>query len=225
MLAHFTDFDPKYRVNLNANKQLVEGIEIELRKRRSPAIVYAISEDPSLDQTQLPLAEALRQVVGRGMGTVLSCIPGALAFVETEDERYILERHPSPAKPEYVRFVVGRNDAESGVELGIFHASHEALERGTITGADARQLEQLRAWFNENLEKPASFGRGRLSLGICWFKIGATEHIGRIRQIVQILERNGVFVKKLRTAAPGYVVYEDEWQLVAEPFRRGTLSK
>jgi hypothetical protein len=41
---------------------------------------------------ELPLVEALQQIVGRGMGTVLSCIPGRLAFVETEDERFILGR-------------------------------------------------------------------------------------------------------------------------------------
>jgi hypothetical protein len=39
--------------------------------------------------------------------------------------------------------------------------------------------------------------------------------------MVHILERNGVYVKKIRTDKPGYVIYEDEWQLVAEPFRKG----
>jgi hypothetical protein len=56
-------------------------------------IVFVISEDPALDQKELPLVEALKQIVGRGMGAVLSCVPGRLAFVETVDERFILERH------------------------------------------------------------------------------------------------------------------------------------
>jgi hypothetical protein len=38
-----------------------------------------------------------------------------------------------------------------------------------------------------------------------------------------ILERNGICVKKIRTDRPGYVIYEDEWQVVAEPFRKGTI--
>jgi hypothetical protein len=42
-------------------------------------------------------------------------------------------------------------------------------------------------------------------------------------EMVRILERNGIFVKKIRTDRPGYVVYEDELQIVAEPFRKGTL--
>jgi hypothetical protein len=89
-LAHFCDFDPRYRLSIPSNKLFVDNIAFELQKRHSPNIVYAISEDPALDQKELPLVEALEEVVGSGMGTVLSCIPGRLAFVETEDERFIL---------------------------------------------------------------------------------------------------------------------------------------
>jgi hypothetical protein len=224
-LAHFADFDPKYRLSIPSNKLFVNNIALELKKRHSPTIVFAISEDPRLDQKELPLVEALIQVVGRGMGTILSCIPGRLAFVETEDERFILERHNPLEKHEYVRFVIGREDKESHVELGIFHAAGQALEWQNITGSDADELNELRAWFNENLEKPSSFGRDKLRLGICWFKTGSAEHISRIWAMVQILERNGVYVKKIRTDRPGYVVYEDAWQLVAEPFRKGTMPR
>lgn len=224
-LAHFADFDPRYRLSFESNKLFVDNIARELQKRRSPSSVFAISEDPRLDQKELPLVEALNEIVGRGMGTVLSCIPGRLAFVETEDERFILERHDPLEKREYVRFVVGRKDDESHVGLGIFQAAAQALEWRDITGADADELNEVQAWFNNNLEKPASFGRDRLCLGICWFKTGATAHISRIWEMVQILERNGIYVKKIRTDRPGYVIYEDEWQLVAEPFRKGTLPR
>ena len=159
------------------------------------------------------------------MGTVLSCIPGRLAFVETEDERFILERHDPLEKREYVRFVIGRKDEDSHVEQGIFQAAGQALEWQDVTGPDADELKELRAWFNENLEKPTSFGRDKLRLGICWFKTDATEHISRIWQMVQILERNSIYVKKIRTDKPGYVIYEDDWQLVAEPFRKGTMPR
>jgi len=224
-LAHFTDFDPQYRLPLPSNKLFVDDIAIELQKRHSPNIVFAISEDPALDQKELPLIEALTQIVGRGIGAVLSCIPGRLAFVETEDERFILERHNPIEKREYIRFVVGRKDEDSHVEQGIFQAAARALEWHTITGSDADELNDLRAWFNENLEKPTSFGRDSLRLGICWFKTNSAEHISRIWEMVGILERQGIYVQKIRTDRPGYVIYEDEWQLVAEPFRKGTMPR
>jgi len=41
---------------------------------------------------RLPLDEALTKIVGSGMGTFVSCIPGKLAFVEMEElgRRFIL---------------------------------------------------------------------------------------------------------------------------------------
>jgi len=225
LLPHFTDFDPKYRLPIPSNKLFVENITIELQKRHSPNIVLATSEDPSLDLKELTLVEALKQVVGSGMGTVLSCIPGRLAFVETEDERFILERHDALEKREYVRFVVGHKDKDSHVEQGIFQAAARALERQHISDSDADELNELRAWFSDNLERPTSFGRDKLRLGICWFKTASTDHISRIWEMVEILERNGIYVKKIRTDRPGYVIYEDEWQLVAEPFRKGTMPR
>ncbi|HEY4354721.1 MAG TPA: hypothetical protein VGN16_03160 [Acidobacteriaceae bacterium] len=224
-LAHFKHFDSRYRVPLLSQKLFVENIMVELQKRHSPNTIFVISEDPRLDRQEMALAEALSRIVGSGMGTVLSCIPGSLVFVETEDERFILERHDPLEKPEYIRFVVGRKDESSNVEQGIFQAAGEATRAQLIRGADLRQLDQLREWFGDNLERPTSFGRTRLPLGICWFKTSSSDHIARIWEMVQILERNGVYVKKIRTDRPGYVVYEDEWQLVAEPFRKGTLSK
>jgi hypothetical protein len=224
-LAHFADFDPKYRVPIPSHKLTVDNVTAELRKRHSPSIVFAISEDPALDQKELLLTEALAQVIGRGMGTVLSCIPGCLAFVETEDERFILERHDPLEKREYVRFVIGRKDEVSHVEQGIFQAAAHALKRQHISGFDADELSQLQTWFDEHLKKPSSFGRDKLRLGICWFKTSSTEHISRIWEMVRVLERNGIYVKKIKTDKPGYVIYEDEWQLVAEPFRKGTMSR
>jgi hypothetical protein len=73
------------------------------------------------------------------MGAVLSCIPGRLAFVETEDERFILERPDPLEKREYIRFVIGSKDDESHVERGVFQAIAQAPEWQDITGSDAEQ--------------------------------------------------------------------------------------
>ena len=54
---------------------------------------------------------------------------------------------------------------------------------------------------------------------VCWFKPTAHEHIARIRELQALLEICGVGTKMLRTNRPGYAVYEDEYQVAAEPFR------
>lgn len=214
-LAHFKDFDPKYRLPISSNQLFVGNIASELQRRHSPSNVYLISEDSDLDQRELPLIDALEEVVGRGMGTVISCIPGCLAFVETEDERFIMERRDPLEQHEYVRFVIGKDEV-GNVEKGIFGAVMLALEWQDITGPDADELNKLRAWFGKNLEKPVSSGRPALRRGVCWFKSSATAHISRIEEMAAILERNGVSVRKVSTHKPGFVIYEDEWQLVAE---------
>jgi hypothetical protein len=220
-LAHFRDFDPVHRVRIPSDRFSARNIAVELRRRRAPDIVYAISEDLALDQKELLLAEALDQIVGRGMGTVLCCIPGELAFVETEDERFILERAAPEEKHHYIRFVIGRIHDASRVEEGIFHAAGDAVEQHQIVGSDADELRELEAWFDKNLKRPTHFGRHQHPSGICWFKTAATEHIRRIWEMVNILERNGTYVRNIRTDSPGHIIYEDNWQLVAEPPRKG----
>jgi hypothetical protein len=224
-LPHFADFDPKFRVPIPSSRHSADKIAIELQQRHSPDVVFVISEYSALDEKEFPLLEALEKIVGRGMGAVLSCIPGRLAFVETEDDRFILERHDPFEKREYVRFAIGSKDEDSHVGRGIFQAAAQALEWRNIVGTDADELKEIQSWFSANLEKPTTFGRAKLRRGICWFKTGSTQHISRIWEMVRILERNGVYVKKITTDRPGYVVYEDEWQLVAEPFRQGTMPR
>jgi len=53
-----------------------------------------MSSNPEIDEKEMPLREALMETIGMGMGTLISCIPGRLAYLENEDagERYILER-------------------------------------------------------------------------------------------------------------------------------------
>jgi hypothetical protein len=58
-----------------------------LRREGAPDACYCISESHDLDAKTLPLLEALREVVGRDMGTFLSGLPGRLAYFERILER------------------------------------------------------------------------------------------------------------------------------------------
>lgn len=53
---------------------------------------WVISEDQRFDGRELELDSVLSELVGYGMGTIVSCIAGKLAFVESEDGRFILEK-------------------------------------------------------------------------------------------------------------------------------------
>ena len=79
-LNHCDDFVEKYIEWLSSNTDIVKI----LQKEGSPKQVYLISDDSELDGTMLPLAEAVEAVDMCGWGTIVSCIPGELAYYYDE---------------------------------------------------------------------------------------------------------------------------------------------
>jgi hypothetical protein len=178
-LAHFKDLDSQCRPPIPGKRLFVYNIAREPDKRHSLKIVFAVSGDLTLDQKEATLVQALEQIVGRGMRGLLSCIQSD-SHSETEAGRFILERHDPPEGAEPFRLVVGREDENSYVEWGIFETVASALEGETIIGVDADELNTLRTWFTENLERPTSYGLIKLRHGVCRFKAPASEHVRRI---------------------------------------------
>lgn len=93
-LAHLNSLDPRCVVPLDPKKLFPEQIAAILTTKGAPADCWVTSEDGRRDGRQLPLLEALKDIVGCQMGTILTCIPGKLAFYEREEmgNRWILER-------------------------------------------------------------------------------------------------------------------------------------
>jgi hypothetical protein len=132
----------------------------------------------------------------------LPFLPSRVPGVGRDRGRTLHPRAARCARKTRIRPLYHRGkDEDSHVEQGIFLAAAQALERQNLTGSDADELNELRAWFSENLEKPTSFGRDTLRLGIRWFKTDSTGHISRIWETVQILERNGIYANLLGAQA------------------------
>jgi|SRR5215469_16388156 len=91
-LAHFKHLDMRFAVRIPPNQQHANEIAKILKSKGAPATCYAFSEWDEIDGRDISLDDALKAVVGGGMGTFLSCIPGRLAYFEDEDQRWILER-------------------------------------------------------------------------------------------------------------------------------------
>jgi hypothetical protein len=102
-------------------------------------------------------------------------------------------------------------------------------DSGLLSQQDEETLEDIRDWFNDNLSKPAKFTNAKpphyrkRKNGISWFKASAKNHIGKIREIIAVLESYDVSVRMIKTDRPGYVVYEDQFQIVAVPFADSDL--
>jgi hypothetical protein len=84
---------PEYLRSIKPSQQNPDSICAILHGLGAPDTCYLISEDSNLDGKEMDLLAALRQIVGYGMGTVMSCFPGRLGYFEGElKERYILQK-------------------------------------------------------------------------------------------------------------------------------------
>ena len=97
-LYHFNDFDRSYEVAIPRNQRTPEEIARLLKSRGAPETCYAISTNKEIDQKRIALSEVLQSIVDGSDGTLLSCIPGRLAYFEGESpgECFILERTNRP---------------------------------------------------------------------------------------------------------------------------------
>lgn len=145
-----------------------------------------------------------------------------------------IEPRPSNGRPRplrmgismsmYLRFVVAKVDEDSERALGVFHAVWELRDAGKLHGYEEDQHDSVRWWFNVNLERPTRFTAAKAPYyrkkyrALSWFKDTAIDHIAQIRELVAILENHGVHVRTLKARRVGYIVYEDEYQIVTEPF-------
>jgi hypothetical protein len=124
----------------------------------------------------------------------------------------------------YLRFVVAKKDQPSVRELGIFQAFLHLRNGGELYPYEEEQLDLIRRWFNEHLERPTRFSASKPPFyrkphrAICWFKDSAREHLDWAWWMAAILENHQIPVKMLKAERVGYVVYEDENQIVAQPF-------
>lgn len=125
-----------------------------------------------------------------------------------------------------IRFVVAQPHPESGIEDGVFRSAYRLRDAPDVEPADRAALAEILKWFGENLDTPARFNRTtskgfyrRNTRGIAWFKDTATEHLTRMHQMKEVLQRYGVSVTMISQARVGYVVFDDEFQVVAEPFK------
>lgn len=125
----------------------------------------------------------------------------------------------------YLRFIVSREHPDTGVADGLFGAAYAVRDAEETTIDDRERLTEQLAWFVQNLPIPERFNRSsskgyyrRNTKGIAWFRDDAREHISRMHEMKRIVEANGHIVHIVREDRVGYVVYEDDVQVIAEPF-------
>jgi hypothetical protein len=123
----------------------------------------------------------------------------------------------------FIRFVINNYDPDSGKRQGLFQAMSDLESAGKLLPYEQQIYDEIYDWFRHNLKKPRSLSKSAKphakNVAISWFKDTAKEHIDKIRSLVTILNSHGIVTDMIRSERPGYVVYEDEYQVAAEPFK------
>ena len=93
-LAHCGDLDGRYMKSIPGPTNTPKAIASLLKSAGAPDKCYLVSEDESIDGITVNLEDTIAKVCGQGMGTIVSCIAGRLAYYEGEysSESCILQR-------------------------------------------------------------------------------------------------------------------------------------
>lgn len=119
----------------------------------------------------------------------------------------------------FVRFVVGF-DGEHHRELtGIVTEARWLRDAGRLSAEEAARLEESYNWLNEHLPVPPFSTRSWPRDVVAWFRDDAHDAIGRMWDLA-LLEEHGRPVRLLRSQDPGRVLYQDDFQIVVEEWKR-----
>lgn len=121
----------------------------------------------------------------------------------------------------YLRFITEFKNEQNELETGVFQAMGYLLHSVDMFQYDKQRLEEIRAWFNRNLEKPKRFNKhsnkNKSDIAISWFKDSAVYHITSMYDMVPIFDNYGIQIELIKRENPGYIIYEDDYQVVTIP--------
>lgn len=125
----------------------------------------------------------------------------------------------------FIRFVIPQIVRGMSAREGFFSAAYDLRNAEDLDQYSSSQLENLLAYFRQNLPIPEKFHRSKSkrqiredTKGLCWFKSDAKKAIRKAYELSSLLEQHGYIIETIHTDRIGYIVFEDQNQVVAEPF-------
>ncbi len=108
-----------------------------------------------------------------------------------------------------------------GIEVGIFVAVDHLRRAARLTADEEETYFDIDDWFREALPNPPFYADGNSAGAVTWFKkSAASEMLGRLHPLQQILDKYQVEHVTAESNDPGTVVYEDAFQVGVIPYAR-----
>jgi HAD superfamily hydrolase (TIGR01509 family) len=109
-----------------------------------------------------------------------------------------------------------------GVEVGVFVAVDHLRRAGVLSAEEESTFFDVEDWFIEHLPNPDFYADGNSIGAVTWFRTPVPEPMrARVDVLCGILRAHGVEFDVVRSADPGDVVYEDDFQVGVVPRERG----
>lgn len=121
----------------------------------------------------------------------------------------------------FLRFISAEVDEDSGVSMGLFCATEKLLDDVALHEYEYEALLDCIDWFTRHLRDPFRYRLEPERLAyqsICWFRSTAHEHLSRAWEMVALLEERDILMRMIKTEVPGYILYEDNAQVLAYPY-------
>lgn len=108
--------------------------------------------------------------------------------------------------------------------VGIFGLSNGLAKEGVLNDEDYEWWVSANAWYDAaypdpHAVDPTVYDRALHPYAQAWFKTTANHLLAKVPGYLALLGRYGVRWEELRSADPGMVLYEDDVQVVVDPFR------
>jgi|GEM_PF-2484035 len=117
-----------------------------------------------------------------------------------------------PKPKTFLRFVV---EMPEGGQIGLFRGGELIDDPEILSDSLLSEMNDTFRWFNKNLKVPRRLPK----TAACWFRADAQESISKLRTLIEIYREAGHHVWMHASLAPGRIVYQDDLQIAAVPFR------
>jgi hypothetical protein len=129
----------------------------------------------------------------------------------------------------FIRFVSAERDKDSNLAQGIFRVAYDMRDRGDLATHEEIWFDELDQWFRKHLRRPSRYAWSSRpnapKRAVTWLKLSSVEHVRRLRELAALLRHKDVMIEEVVTDRPGYVLYEDQHQVVAMPFTSETFDR
>ncbi len=151
---------------------------------------------------------------GRALREVEAIERQSVELAEQGWERWDGKSVPRGGAPAFVRFSIAERNSYSGQRDGVFGAAYRLLEDEECDLASKRAVRAALSWFDKHLEAHEP----RDERAIFYFK-ARSPFVRRVWEMLWILHEHGYVVDMQCVRNPGRIVFEDQAQVAAVPWR------